>query len=109
MALWGDGEVIAMRYKLAGGNVNEADYDIGSRLLREAGCNVSEAIRNLFTFMAQTRSVPECVMGTESDRRRAQLAAFDELEERIAATPRRPWDEGESREDIREVLESRYV
>lgn len=98
-----------MRYRLAGGNVNEADYDIGSRLLRDAGCNVSEAIRNLFSFMARTRSVPDCVMGAESDRRRAQLAAFDELEGLIAATPRRPWHEGESREAMREILEDRYV
>lgn len=98
-----------MKYRLAGGNVAAADYEIGSSVLQENGLTVSEAIRNLFAYLARTREVPPSVREGASGDSSVRLAAFDELNELVEATPPVPWAEGELREDVRDVLESRYA
>ena len=98
-----------MKYRLAGGNVAVADYEVASGVLQESGLTVSEAIRNLFAYVARTREVPRSVREGASGASLDRLTAFDELNELVDATPRIPWAEGELREDVRDVLESRYV
>lgn len=98
-----------MKYRLAGGNVAIPDYEIGAEVLREHGLTVSEAIRNLFAYIAKTRSVPHDVLTGANDALSARMAAFEELNARIEAAPRVPWTEGESRDAMRALLEDRYV
>lgn len=98
-----------MKYRLAGGNVAVADYEVASSVLQENGLTVSEAIRNLFAYLARTREVPQSVREGTSGASSDRLAAFDELNELVEATPRVPWAEGELRKDVRDVLEGRYV
>ena len=97
-----------MKYRLAGGNVAVADYEVASGVLQESGLTVSEAIRNLFAYVARTREVPQGVREGASGASLDRLAAFEELNELVDATPRMPWTEGELREDVRDALESRY-
>ena len=98
-----------MKYRLAGGNVAAADYEIGSSVLQENGLTVSEAIRNLFAYLARTREVPQSVREGASGAASARFAAFEELNGLVDAVPHVPWTEGELREDARDILESRYV
>ena len=98
-----------MKYRLAGGNVAVMDYEIGSSVLQENGLTVSEAIRNLFAYIAQTHEVPQSVRGGDGRVTAARLAAFEELNELVDAMPSRPWTEGDDRDSLRDALESRYV
>ena len=98
-----------MKYRLAGGNVAIADYEIGSSILQENGLSVSEAIRNLFAYIARTHEVPKSIREGASEATAARLVAFEELNNLVDATPRIPWREGDDRESMRDVLESRYV
>lgn len=98
-----------MKYRLAGGNVAVADYEIGSSVLQENGLSVSEAIRNLFAYIARTHEVPKSIREGASEATAARMAAFEELNNLVDATPRIPWREGDDRDSMRDVLESRYV
>lgn len=95
-----------MKYRLAGGNVAAADYEVASSVLQENGLTVSEAIRNLFAYLARTREVPPSVREGASGALADRLAAFDELNELVDATPRIPWTEGEARDDVRAYANS---
>lgn len=97
-----------MKYKLAGGNVAVADYDICTRILREDGLSVSEAIRNLFSYIARTGEVPAAVHAGETDAVSRRMTAFQEINALVEATPRIHWDD-ESHDGVRDILESRYV
>ena len=98
-----------MKYKLAGGNVAVADYETGCAVLAKAGMTVSEAIRNLFAYMARSREVPDAVLGSARVQTDRRMAAFEELNALTDSTPRVPWTEGDSREDVRDILQERYV
>lgn len=98
-----------MKYRLAGGNVAVADYEIGSSVLQENGLSVSEAIRNLFAYIARTHEVPKSIREGASEATVTRLAAFDELNELVDTARRVPWAEGDDRDAMRDMLESRYV
>lgn len=97
-----------MKYRLAGGNVAVADYDICTNVLRKDGLSVSEAIRNLFAYIARTGEVPAAVRADETDAVLRRMAIFREINDLVEATPSVPWDD-DSRDGVRDILESRYV
>ena len=97
-----------MKYRLAGGNVAAADFDICNSVLHENGLSVSEAIRNLFSYIARTKEVPDAVRLGEHDATAQRMAAFQEINALVDAERSVPW-ENDSRESLRDILESRYV
>ncbi len=99
-----------MKYKLAGGNVAVVDYEICSSVLQENGLSVSEAIRNLFAYIARTHEVPAGVREGANGATAARMAAFEELNDLIeTSTPNETWAGGDDRDSVRDMLESRYV
>ena len=97
-----------MKYKLAGGNVAVADYDICTSVLREGGLSVSEAIRNLFSYIARTGEVPAAVRTGQDGIATQRMAAFREINSLVDAVPSVSWED-DSRDAVRDILESRYV
>lgn len=80
-----------MEYKFAGGNVVAADYDICTNVLRESGVSLPAEVR------------------AGLDKATAQrMAALREINDLFDAAPSVPWED-DSRDAVRDILESRYV